>query len=135
MSLLKFVIDLFGTIKSTLNRLARTPVVWAATLNGQSVQLVSIAMALDTPQSRYRVIYVDTDGISHTVRALHDFDGKPADMLMLDDIRLPNGDMDIIFNVLKYELRLNFEWEGNRLQLTTDMRENEIGQKIIALVD
>lgn len=130
------LLNIFGKLLEILDSLKHIPTIWTATFNGTPVTLVSVAFAYGKPQSKYRVIYVDADGDAHTIDALHDFDGKPADVLYIDGngVGVPGGDMDIMYLPLKETLRLQFEWDGNRLKLETDLKENPLGQKLIEYV-
>jgi len=120
-----------------LERLQLTPVIWRSTMDNVEVELLGIACKLDKPQSHYLVRYKGDDGVEHTLRADHDFDGRPPDVLWLDDALLPHGDMDIMIKVFQGELWLQFEWKDStkhRLRLATNLQESPLGQVVEDLV-
>jgi hypothetical protein len=134
-NLLEWLLIAFNAVKSLVEKLQDMPVVWQALLNGQPVTLTGIAMKLDKPRSRYRVKFTDAAGEEHVIEALHDFDGKPADTLIIDGAEVPGGDMDIMIKPFKGELWLQFEWGANRLRLITDLEESVAGQVIEELIE
>jgi hypothetical protein len=138
-SVFQWILILFNGAKVLLDKLQEVKVVWTADLDNAPVELLGLAMKLDKPQSSYRVRYRTADGAEHTLRALHDFDGSPPDALTLDGAALTQGDMDILIQVFKSQLVLQWEWTDglgfHRLRLATDLRESPLGHAIEDLVE
>lgn len=129
---------LFNAAKAALDimeKLEGYPVKWVATFNGQPVTLIGLAWRYDRPLPRWQVRYRDADGTEHVIVALHDFDGKPADVLTLDGAALPDGDMDVIYLFFRHILRLQWEWGGNRLRLDTDLRDDPNGLELVKWIE
>ncbi|MHB9027074.1 MAG: hypothetical protein ACYC7E_23305 [Armatimonadota bacterium] len=135
----EWIAILFDGAKAILEKLQATKVEWKADLDGEPVTLLGLAVKLGKPQSAYRVRYAAAEKIEHVIRALHDFDGKPADVLTMDGQPLTGGDMDIMIQVFKSQLVLQWEWTDgtgfHRLRLVTDLRESPVGQVIEDLVE